>query len=145
VKSVNVEILSRVDRPFHLLSVTIGVFIKKQRKIIKTNIKLAYLDNINNSTDTLLFKFMTCMIYIVGGILLTQNSITISRLYALLSYSAYVTTPIAAVINLKYNYAGVIPSAKRFFEFIDNKPENECDNTNRTVILKNGKLREIFV
>lgn len=99
-------------------------FIEKQRNIIRTNTKLSYLDNINQASDAFLFQLVNSLLYIFGGIFLLHGSITIGGIYALISYSTYVSNPISAVLNLRYNYANVIPSAKRFFKFIDNKTES---------------------
>ena len=46
--------------------------------------------------------------------------------FAFITYSAYVTGPISAILNIGYLLSGIIPSTKRYYAFMD--LEEETDN-----------------
>ncbi len=48
-----------------------------------------------------------------------KSNITVGSLLAFIAYSTYVTSPISSILNIKYNFSNVIPSAKRLFQFLD--------------------------
>lgn len=105
--------------------VKIGEFIKKQKSIVKMNIKLAFLDKFNEYSESIVFQGINCLLYILGAYIVFQNGVTIGGLFAFLTYSAYVIGPISAILNIGYNFSNIIPSAKRYFEFIDMETETE--------------------
>lgn len=51
--------------------------------------------------------------------MLMRSNITVGSLLAFITYSTYVTSPISSILNIKYNFSNVIPSAKRLFQFLD--------------------------
>lgn len=107
-----------------------GEFIKKQRKIVKVNIKMAFLDKFNEYSETIVFQGINCALYILGAYIAFRNGLTIGGLFAFLTYSTYVIAPISAILNIGYNFTNVIPSAKRFFEFLDLDTETEINQKN---------------
>lgn len=111
--------LSGIDR------VKIGEFIKKQKNIVKINIKLAFLDKFNEYSESMVFYGINCALYILGAYIAFHNGVTIGGLFAFLTYSTYVIGPISAILNIGYNFSNIMPSAKRFFEFIDMETETE--------------------
>lgn len=102
-----------------------GQFIKKQREIIKTNIKFAFFDKYNELSEMLLYQLITSLLYILGGYMIFHDSLTIGGLFALITYTAYVTGPISVILNIGYSFSNIIPSAKRLFEFFNLECE-EC-------------------
>ena len=102
----------------------IGTFNKKQRKIIKVNRGLSYLDNYNTSAEVILYQLLNYLLYIIGAMMITKNTLTVGGLFAFITYSTYVTSPLSLIINLIYNFANIIPSAKRLFEFFDEDSES---------------------
>ncbi|MCX7747534.1 MAG: ABC transporter ATP-binding protein/permease [Clostridia bacterium] len=100
-----------------------GYFIRKQRKILKTNIQLAYMDKINEISETVLFQIITNALYILGVYLTIRSNLTLGGVLAFITYSVYVTAPISAIINIGYNFSGILPSAKRLFVLLDMEPE----------------------
>jgi ATP-binding cassette subfamily B protein len=106
-----------------------GEFIKKQRKIVKINIKMAFLDKFNEYSESLVYQGINSALYILGAYIAFRNGLTIGGLFAFLTYSAYVIGPISAILNIGYNFSNVIPSAKRFFEFLDMETEAEVNNS----------------
>lgn len=120
--------------------VKIGEFIKKQKSIVKMNIKLAFLDKFNEYSESIVFQGINCVLYILGAYIVFQNGVTIGGLFAFLTYSAYVIGPISAILNIGYNFSNIIPSAKRFFEFIDMETETE-ENTKNLIRLDASKIK----
>ncbi|QNU67332.1 ABC transporter ATP-binding protein [Ruminiclostridium herbifermentans] len=107
-----------------------GEFIKKQRSIVKMNIKMSFLDKFNECTETLLFQGINCALYVLGAYIAFRNGLTIGGVFAFLTYSTYVLGPISAILNIGYNFTNIIPSAKRFIEFLDMETELQADNKN---------------
>lgn len=108
---------------WNLKSREIGKFNKKQRKMIKVNRELSYLDNYNTSAEVILYQLLNYLLYIIGAMMITKNTLTVGGLFAFITYSVYVTSPLSLIINLIYNFANIIPSAKRLFEFFDEEME----------------------
>lgn len=56
-----------------------------------------------------------------------QGIISIGSVFAFITYSAYVTGPISAILNIGYLLSGIIPSTKRYYEFmaLEEEKENE--------------------
>ncbi|WP_422678783.1 ABC transporter ATP-binding protein [Clostridium botulinum] len=102
-----------------LETIKTGQFIKKQRNIVKINIRMFFLDKINEILETLIFQIIVNSLYIIGGYMLMKSNITVGSLLAFITYSTYVTSPISSILNIKYNFSNVIPSAKRLFQFLD--------------------------
>lgn len=71
------------------------------------------------------------LIYLVGGFMIVKGELSIGSLFAFISYSSFVTIPLFSIFNIKLIFTGVLPSATRFFEFLDIEEEiiNEDDNT----------------
>ena len=107
-----------------------GEFIKKQRKIVKVNIRMAFLDKFNECSETIVFQGINCALYILGAYIAFKNGLTIGGLFAFLTYSTYVLAPISAILNIGYNFTNIIPSAKRFFEFLDMETEINANQKN---------------
>lgn len=118
----------------------IGQFIKKQRNIIKQNIKTAYLENANEISETVFTQIITSLTYIIGGYMIIGESLSVGKLFAFITYSNYVTQPIFAIMNIGYSFAGILPSAKRYFTFMN--MENEDYSEKRNLIKPN--LNEIL-
>lgn len=100
-----------------------GEFIKQQRKLFKEEISLNILDKLNEVSETVMFEIITGLLYILGAYLIIGAKFTVGGLMAFITYSIYVTAPISAVLNIGYDFSNIIPSAKRFFKFIDMEPE----------------------
>lgn len=119
--------------------IKIGEFIKKQRNIVKVNIKMAFLDKFNEYSESLVFQTINSTLYILGAYIVFNKGLTIGGLFAFLTYSTYVIGPISSIINIGYNFSNIIPSAKRFFEFIDMETETE-DGQKRYIRLNNARV-----
>lgn len=83
----------------------------------------AMLDAWNTLWESLLEWSVTILLYLVGGLLICQNMLTIGAVFAFVSYSWYVTGPVSALLNLKMYFARIMPSARRLFRFLDMESE----------------------
>lgn len=119
-----------------LQHIQIGKFVRKQKKIINSNIRLAYVDSYNQTSETILYQLLTCLLYIIGAIYICGGTFTVGGLFAFITYSVYVTGPISLITNLIYNCANIIPSAKRLFEFFDMQTENTAQIAKESSVIK---------
>jgi ATP-binding cassette subfamily B protein len=104
--------------------IKIGQFIKKQRKIIKLNLRMAYLDKFNEFSESIIMHIIINSLYLIGAYLVSNSALTIGGLFTFITYSSYVTGPVSSVINIGYSFSNLIPSAKRFFEFLEMDTES---------------------
>lgn len=95
-----------------------------QTEIVKSDRDINMISTWTGAVDNILIKFLQTCIYIVGATMVFKDNLTIGSVFAFLTYSSYVTDPIISILNISYLLAGVIPSAKRFFEFMDNDEED---------------------
>lgn len=107
-----------------LETLKIGQFIKKQRNIIKQNIKMSYLGKTNEISEKLFAQIISSLVYVIGGYMIIGETLTVGKLFAFITYSAYVTQPIFAIMNIGYSFASVLPSGKRYFDFMDMEIED---------------------
>ena len=62
---------------------------------------------------------------------------------AFITYSAYVTQPIFAIMNIGYSFARILPSAKRYFSFMDMEGEDNSGGNKLTRVNSNEILGSI--
>ena len=104
-------------------------FEKKQKNILKISKESTILDTWNVFYEIMLERSVTGLLYILGGILIVNGSLTIGGVFAFLSYSSYVTGPISSILNIRYFFSRIFPSAKRFFSFLDMEEETNFENS----------------
>lgn len=107
-------------------------FREKQKYILNLEQKNSMIDAWNSSGEMMLEWFVSLLLYLVGGLFVCQESLTVGAVFAFSSYSWYVTGPVSALLNLKIYFAQIFPSAKRLFQFLD--METEEDKGTRQVI-----------
>lgn len=103
-------------------------FSKWQQRIIHEQKRLNMLSRWNMCIDSVMIQAMVLIIYIVGANLVFNMGLTIGSVFAFITYSAYVTGPISAILNIKYLLSGIIPSTKRYYEFLSIPEEREVEN-----------------
>lgn len=108
-----------------------GIFKDKQKefenrlgKVISSQKEMNMLMQWNGMADVVLIQFLTTMIYIIGADLVFALRLSIGSVFAFITYSAYVTRPITAILNIGYFMSGIIPSARRYYEFMDEEEED---------------------
>lgn len=79
----------------------------------------------NISMDTLLIQLLLMVLYIIGADLVFGLQLSVGSVFAFITYSTYVTSPISGILNIGYMLSGIIPSTKRYYEFMDLLEEDE--------------------
>ncbi len=120
-------------------TIKIGEFIKRQRPMIKTNIKMLWSDKLYNLSEAVLLPLITFIIYILGTLALINGNLTLGGLFTFITYSMYVTGPISSILGLGYNLSGIIPSAKRYMQFL----ELECEGEGKVDLASNKEWKGI--
>ena len=71
------------------------------------------------SVDTLIMGFL----YLLGGYLVIMGKTTAGSLLAFITYCSNITGSITLLIDVRYYFARIKPSAERFYEFLNGKEE----------------------
>lgn len=128
---------------FGILNYKHEEFSQKQSKVVERQKKLNILSQWNNIIDTTLVQILVTVIYIIGANLVFKFQLSVGSVFAFITYSAYVTGPISAILNIGYLLSGIIPSTKRYYEFM-----NLQEETDKGKLIKpefgNLKLEEVF-
>lgn len=128
---------------FGILNYKHAEFSQKQSKVVERQNKLNILSQWNNIIDTTLVQILVTVIYIIGANLVFKFQLSVGSVFAFITYSAYVTGPISAILNIGYLLSGIIPSTKRYYEFM-----NLQEETDKGKLIKpefgNLKLEEVF-
>lgn len=96
-----------------------------QKELNKTDYELNMISQYNGSLDNLLLNILQVSIYVLGIILIVKRGLTVGSIFAFVTYSAYVTDPIISILNIKLMLSGIIPSAKRYFDFKEKGEEED--------------------
>ena len=128
---------------FGILNYKHAEFSQKQSKVVERQKKLNILSQWNNIIDTTLVQILVTVIYIIGANLVFKFQLSVGSVFAFITYSAYVTGPISAILNIGYLLSGIITSTKRYYEFM-----NLQEETDKGKLIKpefgNLKLEEVF-
>lgn len=102
-------------------------FADRQLSVFNKQKKMNMLAQWNGITDNIIVHLLTSLIYIIGANLVFDMQLSVGSVFAFITYSAYVTGPISAILNIGYLLSGIIPSAKRYYEFmaLEEEKENE--------------------
>lgn len=92
---------------------------------IKSHKNMDILLQYRKVADGTLDAILNLRIFVVGGIFLVRGELTVGSLYAMISYTSYVLNPLSSILNLKLVLTNILPSAARFFEFMDQEEEQE--------------------
>ena len=101
-------------------------FADNQDGIIEKQKEIIMLSQWNSIIDTIMVQILSTLLYIVGANLVFDFQLSVGSVFAFITYSAYVTGPISAILNIGYLLSGIIPSTKRYYEFMD--LQEELDN-----------------
>lgn len=113
-------------------------FSDKQMQVINSQKRMQMLSQWNSTIDAVLVRILTTLIYIVGANMVFNMQLSVGNVFAFITYSSYVTGPISAILNIGYLLSGIIPSTKRFYEFIELKEED--DNADSIVLPQFGDI-----
>jgi ATP-binding cassette subfamily B protein/subfamily B ATP-binding cassette protein MsbA len=98
-------------------------FVKMDGEKIAAHKDMDVLSQYRSLADGTLDAVLNLLIFLIGGIFIVRGELTVGSLYAFLSYSSYVMAPLSSILNLKFILTNVLPSATRFFEFLDRAEE----------------------
>lgn len=117
-------------------------FDQNQKDIIEKQKQMNMLGQWNTITDSLMVQFLSTLLYILGANLVFDLQLTVGSVFAFITYSAYVTGPISAILNIGYLLSGIIPSTKRYYAFMDLEEEPENGKTEE-LCLQDLKLEQV--
>lgn len=83
-----------------------------QKKVIDKQKEMNMLNQWNVTTDLIMLQILSTVLYIVGANLVFNFQLSIGAVFAFITYSAYVTGPISAILNIGYLLSGIIPLQK---------------------------------
>ena len=106
-------------------------FALNQNNLIDKQKQMNMLNQWNSIVDTIMVEVLSTLLYIVGANLVFELQLSVGSVFSFITYSAYVTGPISAILNIGYLLSGIIPSTKRYYEFMDLREEAD-----------NGKIAE---
>ncbi|MGW8959762.1 ABC transporter ATP-binding protein [Paenibacillus sp. NPDC055715] len=115
------------QRMFGLLAHRHQEFSSRQHLIVGTERKISMLDAWNTASESILLQLLIMLLYIMGANLIFRLELTVGGIFAFIAYSAYVTTPIFAILNIRYMLAEILPSAIRYYQFLDWAEEETLD------------------
>lgn len=117
---------------FNILNKKHEEFDHNQKRILDKQKEMNMLSQWNVITDTIMVQLLSTVLYIVGANLVFDLQLSVGSVFAFITYSVYVTGPISAILNIGYLLSGIIPSTKRYYEFMDLQEERDA-----------GKMEEI--
>lgn len=94
-----------------------------QERIVKSSKKANLLLTYNTTVEKITMQLLMSCIYILGAIQVFNLETSVGTTFAFISYSAYVTSPITAIMNIKQMLAGIFPSVERYVAFINIEEE----------------------
>lgn len=116
---------------FNILDKKHKEFALNQNTLIDKQKQINMLNQWNSIVDTIMVEVLSTLLYIVGANLVFELQLSVGSVFSFITYSAYVTGPISAILNIGYLLSGIIPSTKRYYEFMDLREEAD-----------NGKIAE---
>ncbi len=103
-------------------------FAAVQRAVLENLKQRNWIKIVERNSNIILLQSLISLLYIVGGIKILNLNITVGSLFAFIAYSSYVTEPVSSILNIRYEIAGILPSAKRYFEFLKLDEETEGES-----------------
>ena len=115
---------------FHIFDKKHKEFVLNQNEIIEKQKQMNMLSQWNMITDSIMVQFLSTLLYILGANLVFDLQLSVGSVFAFITYSAYVTGPISAILNIGYLLSGIIPSTKRYYDFMDLQEEDDSGKLN---------------
>lgn len=102
-------------------------FVFNQNHIIEKQKQMNMLNQWNSIVDTIMVEVLSTLLYIIGANLVFDFQLSVGSVFAFITYSAYVTGPISAILNIGYLLSGIIPSTRRYYDFMTLQEEEDCE------------------
>lgn len=100
-------------------------FQKFQEELYRCEYNLHLLSQKNMLVDNIIAQSIIVLIYFIGAEYFLNGSLTIGSIFSCITYGSYIIQPIALLINVEFQLSGIVPSIKRFLEFMKMKEESE--------------------
>lgn len=104
---------------FHLYQKKYEEFGMHQKEIMNYHKKTSILFSYNIGIEKIIMQLLLSAIYILGAIQVFNLESSIGSTFAFISYSAYVTAPITAIMSIKQMLSGIFPSVERYVDFMN--------------------------
>lgn len=104
-------------------------FTLNQNDIIEKQKQMNMLSQWNMIIDNIMIQLLSTLLYILGANLVFDMKLSVGSVFAFITYSAYVTGPISAILNIGYLLSGIIPSTKRYYAFMELEEESDSRKT----------------
>lgn len=127
---------------FNILDKKHNEFSIRQKRIIDKQKQMNMLSQWNIISDSIMVQLLSTVLYIVGGNLVFDLQLSVGSVFAFITYSSYVTGPISAILNIGYLLSGIIPSTKRYYEFMD--LQEETDSGKHEPVFGDLRLENVF-
>ena len=127
---------------FHISDKKHEEFALYQNDIIEKQKQMNMLSQWNMIIDSIMVQFLSTLLYILGANLVFDLRLSIGSVFAFITYSAYVTGPISAILNIGYLLSGIIPSTKRYYAFMDLEEETDSGKTTE-LCLNDLKMEQV--
>ena len=114
---------------FNILNKKYEEFSLNQNAIIQKQKQMNMLSQWNMIIDSIMVQFLSTLLYILGANLVFDLQLSVGSVFAFITYSAYVTGPISAILNIGYLLSGIIPSTKRYYAFMELEEETDIGKT----------------
>lgn len=95
----------------------------KKESVLKNEKAISLLREYNSASDKIIVNLLLTSIYILGSNMVFNMQLTVGSIFSFITYTNYVIEPISAVLNIKFFLSGIIPSSKRYYEFIEASEE----------------------
>lgn len=103
-------------------------FKKIQERMLVSQKRCTMIGAWNSFWEMIVEWSLSVLLYVIGGILVSFNGLTIGAVFAFVTYSSFVTAPLSSLLNIKLIFSQVLPSARRLFTFLDSDLEEENGN-----------------
>ena len=114
---------------FHIFDKKHEEFAHNQNNIIEKQKQMNMLSQWNMIVDNIMVQLLSTLLYILGANLVFDLQLSVGSVFAFITYSAYVTGPISAILNIGYLLSGIIPSTKRYYAFMELEEETDTGKT----------------
>lgn len=131
-------------RLFNLFFFKEKEFADKQKQVITSQMGISLLDNWRITVERFLIGGLVLLIYASGSTMVFDSKLSLGSIFAFITYSAYVTTPISSMLNIGYLLSGIIPSAQRYYSLLQEEIETfdvEAGNVNVKLINPLGSIQ----
>lgn len=100
-------------------------FSERQKELLRQEKRITMTGEWDLFWGTIIEWAANISVYIVGGFLMYNNSLSLGTVFAFISYSWFVTGPVSALLGIKMHFARIMPSARRLFQFLDMEVEHD--------------------